>query len=88
MADESGKRQVKAFDVRMIIALLMAVYGAVLTVLGLWVTTDAEIADSAGININLWAGLGMLITATAFLAWARWRPVVVPSAEEETTEAN
>ncbi|WP_019818756.1 hypothetical protein [Saccharomonospora saliphila] len=87
MADDTGKRQVKAFDVRMIIALLLGVYGIVLTVLGLGVTSEAEIAQSAGININLWAGLGMLIVAVAFVVWARVRPVVLPTSDEETTEA-
>ena len=39
-------------------------------------TTPAEIAKAAGININLWLGLGMLVLGLVFLLWARLAPVV------------
>jgi hypothetical protein len=74
-----------AFDIRLIIALLVGIYGLVLTVLGLWVTSDEEIEKSAGVNINLWAGLGMLVVAAAFAGWALIRPLGV--SEEEQREA-
>ncbi|OLF17969.1 hypothetical protein [Actinophytocola xanthii] len=74
-----------AFDIRMIIALLVGVYGLVLTVMGLWVTSDEEIEKSAGVNINLWAGLGMLVVAAAFTGWVVIRPLGV--SEEEQREA-
>ncbi|GAA4029185.1 hypothetical protein GCM10022247_62800 [Allokutzneria multivorans] len=67
------------FDLRLIIALLFGVYGVVLTVTGFAFTTAEEIQKAAGININLWAGLGMLVTSAIFVVWARARPVVVPS---------
>jgi hypothetical protein len=66
------------FDIRLIVALLMGLYGLVLTILGIGFTTDEEIARSAGVNINLWAGLGMLLVALAFVVWARLRPLTVP----------
>jgi xanthine/uracil/vitamin C permease (AzgA family) len=71
-------RRTAAFDIRFVIALLIGVYGLVTTVLGLWVTTDAEIERSAGVNINLWAGIGMLVAAALFVLWAWWRPLRVP----------
>jgi hypothetical protein len=74
-----------AFDIRLIIALLVGVYGVVITVLGLWFTTDEEIERSAGVNINLWAGLGMIAVAAAFTAWVVIRPLGV--SEEEQREA-
>ncbi|MBL1120679.1 hypothetical protein JK364_51735 [Streptomyces sp. 110] len=63
----------KTFDIRRLIAGLLGLYGAVLTVLGL---TDgpAEVAKADGIRINLWIGLGLLAVATAFAAWARLAP--------------
>ncbi|MFI7680821.1 hypothetical protein [Actinophytocola sp. NPDC049390] len=67
-----------AFDIRLIIALLTGVYGVVLTVLGLFVTSDAEIEKSAGVNINLWTGLAMVVVALLFVLWARLRPLRVP----------
>ncbi|WP_188991915.1 hypothetical protein, partial [Saccharopolyspora thermophila] len=63
-----------AFDIRTVIALLFVVYGAVLTVVGL-LQPQAELDKSAGVNINLYAGIGMLLFAAAFLTWARLRPI-------------
>jgi hypothetical protein len=37
--------------------------------------SDAAKAKSAGININLWAGLVILAGGAIFLAWARLRPL-------------
>jgi hypothetical protein len=71
-----------AFDIRLVIALLVGVYGVVLTVLGSGFMTDEEIEKSAGVNINLWAGIGMLAIAAAFGLWALIRPLRVPDAEE------
>ena len=81
---ETGRRRrAAAFDIRLIIALLLGVYGLVITVLGLWVTTDEEIERSAGVNINLWAGLGMLVAAALFSLWTWLRPLRVPVTEGE-----
>ena len=78
----SGTRT-SAFDIRLIIALLTGVYGLVLTVLGLFVTSGAEIEKSAGVNINLWTGLALLAVALLFVLWARLRPLRVPDHREE-----
>lgn len=71
-----------AFDVRTVIALLFAIYGAVLVVVGL-VEPQAQVEKTAGMNINLWSGAAMLIFAAAFFAWAWLRPVVVPDEPQE-----
>lgn len=87
MATESGARPRKAgaFDIRLIIALLIGVYGVILTVMGAFFITEAERQKAAGVNINLWAGIGMLVVTAAFVIWARVRPLVVP-AETETED--
>ena len=48
---------------------------------------DAELQKAAGVNINLWAGIGMLVVAALFFTWAQVRPLVVPAETEaeETT---
>ncbi len=74
-----------AFDIRVIIAALFGIYGVVITVMGLVATSAADIAKAAGININLWSGVGMLIFAALFLLWARWRPIIVPESQEESS---
>jgi hypothetical protein len=84
MATESGTRPHKAgaFDIRLIIALLIGVYGIILTIMGAAFTSDEEIAKAADVNINLWAGIGMLVVAALFVIWAKARPLVVPSEPE------
>src|SRR4051794_4480988 len=74
--EEAGRAQRAAnlFDLRRILAGLFFLYGAILTVLGIG-ASDADIRKAAGININLWVGLGMLVLAALFLAWALWRPL-------------
>ena len=84
MATESQPRARKAgaFDIRLIIALLIGVYGIILTIMGAAFTSDEQIAKSADVNINLWAGIGMLVVAALFVLWARLRPLVVPAEPE------
>ncbi len=62
------------FDIRRIIAGLFLVYGVVLVILG-FSASDAEIERAAGVNINLWGGLGLIVFALIMLGWALLRPV-------------
>jgi hypothetical protein len=52
-------------------------------VLGLINTTDSDLAKAAGLNVNLWAGLGMIVAAAMFALWAKMKPTVVPDDFEE-----
>lgn len=67
-------RAMDLLDIRRIIGLLLAIYGIILLVLGLG-ASDADIEKAAGINVNLWTGLGMLVAAAVFVAWALARPL-------------
>ena len=91
MADiQSGQKKAGAFDIRIVIAALVGIYGIVLTILGL-TQSDSELDKSDGLNINLWGGLAMIVFAVAFVAWARLRPVVIPPDSEldkDTPPAN
>ncbi|WP_370944178.1 hypothetical protein AB5J62_34460 [Amycolatopsis sp. cg5] len=78
----SAPKKAGAFDIRLIIALLTGVYGLVLTIMGIGFTTDADLAKAAGVNINLWAGIGMLVFTLLFVVWAKVRPIVVTPPEE------
>jgi hypothetical protein len=62
------------FDLRRIIGGLFIVYGLLLTILGLF-DSQKEIDKAAGVNINLWAGLGMLVVGGLFMLWAFTRPL-------------
>lgn len=72
-----GSRTVGLFDIRFIIGALLGVYGLILLLLGIFNASDAELERGDGFNVNLWAGLGLLIVAILFGVWARLRPVVV-----------
>jgi hypothetical protein len=76
-AETDAQRAAKAarlFDIRRLIGGLFLIYGVILTILGLG-ESDASIAKSADININLYAGLSMLVMSACFIAWALWRPL-------------
>ena len=55
----------------------------VLVATGLFGTSEEALAKADGLNVNLWAGLGMVVVAALFQIWARARPVVVPDDGEE-----
>jgi hypothetical protein len=76
MADQP-KKKAGAFDIRVVIALLVGIYGVVLTILGI-IADPKEVDKAAGININLWGGIAMLVFAALFVLWARLRPIAVP----------
>lgn len=78
MADQVERnRTAGAFDVRTIIAALFAIYGVVLVAVGVAATSPEDIAKAAGVNINLWTGIGMLLFAAGFALWVWLRPIVV-----------
>jgi hypothetical protein len=75
--ERGGGRDMQAanlFDLRRIIGGLFSLYGVVLIIMGLN-ESSAEIAKSAGVHINLWAGIGMLVMGLLFLLWAFTRPL-------------
>jgi hypothetical protein len=77
-AERSGTRRslqaANLFDLRRIIGGVFLIYGVILTVAGI---TDSQkaIDKAAGVNINLFAGLGMLVVGALFMIWAFSRPL-------------
>jgi protein-S-isoprenylcysteine O-methyltransferase Ste14 len=64
-----------AFDIRSVIGALFVVYGLVCLVWGLVSFPQAAAEKTGGVNLNLWAGLGMLVLGAAFLLWVVVRPL-------------
>ena len=77
--DSGAPHKAGAFDIRVFIASLIGIYVVVLVICGIIGPSEAELDKSGGVNINLYAGLGMTVVAALFLLWARLRPVVVPT---------
>jgi cation transport ATPase len=71
---ERTARAANLFDLRRIIGGLFAIYGVILFVMGL-AASQEEIDRAAGINLNLWVGLAMIIVAAIFIGWALARPL-------------
>ena len=69
----------KLFDLRLLIGGLFTFYGVVLIIYSFF-DGPAEIAKAAGIHINLWLGIGMLILGLLFLLWTRLGPLQPPEA--------
>ena len=85
-SDTPQSAAAKLFDIRLLIGGLFVVYGLMLTVSGFF-TSDKERAKAAGLNINLWLGIGMLVLGLLFLLWRRLNPVKVePDPTDEKAE--
>lgn len=77
----------KLFDLRLIIALLFAVFGLVVTVAGLVANGSVSASgESVGVNVNLWTGIPMLVVAALFAGWALARPVEMPAQQDDSAQ--
>ena len=77
LSDEEEERAARAanrFDIRRLIGAVFLLYGVVLTLLGIFGSSHVK-NKAAGINIDLWTGIGMLVFAALMIGWALWRPV-------------
>lgn len=76
--DEEEAAAAKAanrFDIRRLIGGLFAVYGLLLTVIGI-VGSHHVKTKAAGINVDLYTGIGMLVFAAIMITWALTKPTM------------
>jgi hypothetical protein len=73
--EAEAARTANRFDIRRLIGALFILYGIILTVLGV-VGSHTVKHKAAGINIDLWTGIGMLIFGALMIFWALYRPVM------------
>jgi hypothetical protein len=71
------------FDLRRIIGGVFVAIGLLLAILGLF-DTQQEIDKAAGVNINLWTGLGMIVFGALMITWALTRPLADELVEGES----
>ena len=74
------RRTAGAYDVRVVIAALIGLYGIVLVILGFVDYSDEDKVKTGDVNANLWAGIAMVVVAVVFVLWVRLRPIVVDPA--------
>src|SRR3954465_3640938 len=70
----AAARIANRFDIRRIIGGLFLLYGVVLAVTGA-AGSDEVKNKGAGITVDLWTGLGMLVVGALMIFWALARPV-------------
>ena len=69
-------------DIRRIIGALLGLYGLILLIAGIVGSTEDK-NKAAGVNINLWVGLVLLVAAALFFFWALTRPLAEELREAE-----
>ena len=77
-SDEEEIRAARAanrFDIRRLIGGLFVLYGLILTIMGL-VGSHQVKTKAAGINVDLWTGLAMLVFGALMIFWALARPTM------------
>jgi hypothetical protein len=80
-ADElAAARTANRFDIRRIIGGVFVLYAVVLIATGAFGSDEVK-NKAAGVNVDLWTGLGMLVFGVLMIAWALWRPVVPEPSE-------
>jgi hypothetical protein len=83
ISDEEEIAAAKAanrFDIRRLIGGLFVLYGLILVALGLFGSHHVK-NKAAGINIDLYTGLGMLVFGGLMIFWALSRPTVPEPSE-------
>ena len=76
VSDEDEIQAAKAanrFDIRRLIGGLFVLYGLILTALGIFGSHHVK-NKAAGINVDLYTGLGMLVFGGLMIFWALSRP--------------
>ncbi len=76
--DEDEVRAARAanrFDIRRLIGGLFVVYSVVLILLGIFGSHQIK-HKAAGIDIDLWTGIGMLLFGAFMISWALLRPTL------------
>ncbi|MGI8434637.1 MAG: hypothetical protein ACR2LE_07880 [Nocardioidaceae bacterium] len=79
--EETTRHTAGAFDIRTFIAALMGIYGVILVLTGIFGADETTNGDKVAGNVNLYAGIGLLVFAAAMQGWAMARPTVVDEAQ-------
>lgn len=77
------KRKIHIYDIRVICGLVLGIIGLFLIICGLvidaatvpdYVANNLEDINNTPINANMYAGVGLFVTALVFLVWTWFSP--------------
>jgi hypothetical protein len=74
-SEDQVEKAASLLDIRKIIGGLLGVYGLLLLGAGLF-ASEADKEKAAGVNINLWVSLALLLASVLFIVWGFTRPLV------------
>ncbi|AIG64191.1 hypothetical protein CATYP_05690 [Corynebacterium atypicum] len=84
----TDKHSAGVFDIRNVIAALLGLYGVVLIICSF--ALDPGVNPDTGMPKepvdNLITGVGLVVVAAVFFAWAKLRPILVPDEEAQVQE--
>jgi hypothetical protein len=83
VSEERLERATNLLDVRKIIGGLLGLYGAILLLAGIF-GSDQDKEQAAGVNVNLWVGLALIVVCGLFWGWALWRPLTEELQDESS----
>ena len=64
-------------DLRTWISAMFVTFGTMLAVYGAFFATPEDLAKGAGLNLNLWTGVGLIVVALLFALWLLAKPSAV-----------
>ncbi|HEX4759485.1 MAG TPA: hypothetical protein VH256_01735 [Thermoleophilaceae bacterium] len=82
VSEEEAARAANLLDIRRIIGGVLLVYGLLILGAGIF-GSSADKHQAAGVNVNLYAGIAILVGGVLFLAWAFARPFTEIEEREE-----
>jgi len=77
-----SRQAANLLDIRRIIGGVLAVYGVLILAAGIF-GSDADKHQAAGVNVNLYAGIAILVGGILFLVWAFATPFTEVEEREE-----
>lgn len=78
----------RLFELRTIVAILFGVYGVFCVIWGIGFTDAEDLRRAAGYNVNLLAGIGMLVASAVFAVWAVLDPIEQVQHRAEDADAD
>jgi choline-glycine betaine transporter len=86
LSEQEDERATNLLDIRRIIGTLLGIYAVLLLGAGVFGSHTVK-NKAAGVNIDLWVGMALVVVSALFWFWASTRSLVDELEDEEEPEA-